>query len=645
MPWKDHSQPGRSPWPGLPCPPSLWPHSVERCATPRGRPSLAPLLSVREDSLSLGAGRREPLLRGGKDPYWKRKAKSVVEQRAESGTLYDKRALEQVRKGVKQWQDTVYKEWNDRAPGERKDVQTASGIPLKPLYTPDDVSNADYSDQGYPGVYPYLRGVYPNMYRGRLWTMRMFSGFGTPEDTNRRLKMLLEHGETGLSVAFDMPTLYGYDCDHQRAHGEVGRCGVNVSSLKDMEVIFGGIPLGKVSTSMTINAPATVLTCMYAGVAKKQGVPMAKLRGTVQADMLKEYIAQKEWVYPPEAHLRLVRDLMVFSSKEMPLWNYISVSGYHIREAGSSAVQELAFTLADGFGYVELGLEARLKVEQFAPRLSFFFNSTMDFFEEIAKFRAARRIWATVLRDRYGVKDKRSLLMRFHTQTSGASLTWQQPLNNVVRTAIEALAAVLGGTQSLHTNSYDEAWALPTEQAVEVALRTQQIIAEETGAPAVADPLGGSYYVEWLTEQMEEEAYKYFDRIEAAGGLLKAIKAGYLQREIAENSYRLSRRVEEGKDSVVGVNKYSKTEKEPIETLKIDFRAQRAQTRRLASVKKMRDETKVNATLARLEKAFEKDDANSIYPMLDAVMQYATLGEIVGVGRRAWGTYREPMIL
>ena len=585
------------------------------------------------------------MLRGGRDPYWKRKAKAVVERRASSGSLYDRKALEQARKGLEQWQDTVYREWAGRFPQERNDVQTASGIPLKPLYTPEDVHNADYADQGYPGVYPYLRGVYPNMYRGRRWTMRMFSGFGAPEDTNRRLKLLLEHGETGLSVAFDMPTLYGYDCDHPRAHGEVGRCGVNVSSLKDMEVIFDGIPLGNVSTSMTINAPATVLTCMYAGVAKKQGVPMAKLRGTVQADMLKEYIAQKEWVYPPEAHLRLVRDLMVFSTKEMPLWNYISVSGYHIREAGSSAVQELAFTLADGFGYVELGLEAGLKVEQFAPRLSFFFNSTMDFFEEIAKFRAARRIWATVLRDRYGVKDKRSLLMRFHTQTSGASLTWQQPLNNVVRTAIEALAAVLGGTQSLHTNSYDEAWALPTEQAVEVALRTQQVLAEETGVAAVADPLGGSYYVEWLTEQMEEEAYKYFDRIEAAGGLLKAIKSGYLQREIADNSYRLSRRVEEGKDSVVGVNKYSKPEKEPIETLKIDFRAQRAQARRLASVKKARDEAKVKSALGKLEKSFERDESNSIYPMLEAVMQYATLGEIVGVGRKTWGAYREPMIL
>ncbi|MDG7006714.1 MAG: methylmalonyl-CoA mutase family protein [Nitrososphaerota archaeon] len=585
------------------------------------------------------------MLRDSRDPYWKKKAKAIVERRAEAGTLFDKKAAENLRRGLKQWEETVYRQWAEKSPDTRGDYQTASGIPLKPLYTPADVADADYSDQGYPGVYPYLRGVYPNMYRGRNWTMRMFSGFGTPEDTNRRLKLLLDHGETGLSVAFDMPTLYGYDCDHPKARGEVGRCGVNVSSLKDMEVIFDGIPLGKVSTSMTINAPATVLTCMYAGVAKRQGVPMERLRGTVQADMLKEYIAQKEWVYPPEAHLRLVRDLMVFCTKEMPLWNYISVSGYHIREAGSSAVQELAFTLADGFGYVELGLEAGLKVEQFAPRLSFFFNSTMDFFEEVAKFRAARRIWARVLSEKYGVKDKRSLLMRFHTQTSGASLTWQQPLNNAVRTAIEALAAVLGGTQSLHTNSYDEAWALPTEQAVEVALRTQQIIAEETGVPSVIDPLGGSYYVEWLTEQMEEEAFKYFDRIEAAGGLLKAIKTGYLQREIAENSYRLSKRVEEGKDNIVGVNKYSKPEKEPLEFLKIDFKAQRSQVKRLAKVKRERDQAKVRASLAKLEKAFGDEGANSIYPMLEAVTRYATLGEVMDVGRKVWGAFREPMLL
>jgi len=585
------------------------------------------------------------LLRSGADAYWKKKVKTIVERRVKSGRLYDEAAVESIRKGVRQWEEQVFGAQAEKVAASKPDFQTASGVPLKPLYTPADVADADYSAQGYPGVFPYLRGVHPTMYRGRTWTMRMFSGFGTPEDTNKRLKLLLEHGETGLSIAFDMPTLYGYDCDHERAHGEVGRCGVNVSSLKDMEVIFDGIPLDKVSTSMTINAPATVLTCMYAGVAIRHGIPVEGLRGTVQADMLKEYIAQKEWVYPPEAHLRLVRDLMVYCTRRMPLWNYISISGYHIREAGSSAVQELAFTLADGFGYLELGLEAGLKPEQFAPRLSFFFNSTMDFFEEIAKFRAARRIWATVLREKYGVKDPRSLLMRFHTQTSGASLTWQQPLNNIVRTTVEALAAVLGGTQSLHTNSFDEAWALPTEKAVQVALRTQQVIAEETGVPNVIDPLGGSYYVEWLTEQMEEEAYKYFDRIEAAGGLLKAIKSGYMQREIAENSYRLSRRVEEGKDNVVGVNKYALEEKKPIETLKIDFRTQKSQVKRLQRVKRERDQAKVQAALARIGKAFESEDANSIEPMIKAVMEYATLGEIVQVGREAFGTWREPMIL
>ena len=585
------------------------------------------------------------LLREVQEPYWKLKAKSIVERRARPGTLFNKTAVEMVRKGFEQWHESAYVKGYCCGTQMQEDFQTASGIPLKPIFTPADLANTSYFDQGFPGAYPYLRGVHPTMYRGRRWTMRMFSGFGTPEDTNRRLKMLLRHGETGLSIAFDMPTLYGYDCDQERAHGEVGRCGVNVSSLKDMEAILDGIPLGEVSTSMTINAPAAVLTCMYAETARKQGVPIASLKGTVQADMLKEYIAQKEWVYPPEAHLRLMRDMMVFATKEMPFWNYISISGYHIREAGSSAAQELAFTLADGFSYVDLGLEAGLKIEKFAPRLSFFFNSTMDFFEEIAKFRAARRIWATVLSEKYGVRDKRSLVLRFHTQTSGASLTWQQPLNNIARTSIEALAAVLGGTQSLHTNSFDEAWALPTEKAVEVALRTQQIIAEETGTANVIDPLGGSYYVEWLTEQIEEQAYKYFDRIVSAGGLLKAIKTGNLQREIAENSYRLSRRIEEGRDSVVGVNKYAEREKEPIRFLKISLKAQKSQIRRLTTVRRERNEAKVKSSLAKLTKAFEKEDANSIYPMLEAVANYATLGEIVDVGRKTWGEFKEPMLL
>jgi len=585
------------------------------------------------------------MLSSRKDQYWGRKAKEVSVKRKKTASTFDRRTLRDMKAGYDRWIKEVYTPWVAEAPEVKEQFETASGIPLKPTYTPDDIASLSQSDLALPGVFPYTRGVYPSMYRGRQWTMRMFSGFGTPEDTNRRLKLLLAHGETGLSIAFDMPTLYGQDCDSEQAHGEVGRCGVNVSSMRDMEAIFDGIPLDKVSTSMTINAPAAVLTAMYAGVARQRGISLQSLRGTVQADMLKEYIAQKEWVYPPEAHLRIVRDMMLYCTKQMPQWNYVSISGYHIREAGSSAVQELAFTLADGFGYVELGIEAGLKVDDFAPRLSFFFNSTMDFFEEIAKFRAARRIWATVLREKYGAKKARSLLMRFHTQTSGASLTWQQPYNNIVRTALEALAAVLGGTQSLHTNSYDEAMALPTEHAVQVALRTQQIIAEETGVTSVMDPLGGSYFLENLTNELEEGAYRYFDRIERAGGIVEAIKSGYLQKEIAENSYRLSKRVESGEDVIVGVNKYTVKKEAPISTLKINFKAQRRQIERLAEVKESRDEQKVKSLLEKLRKSYEKDDANSIYPLMDAVAAYATLGEIVQVGREVFGTFKEPQIL
>jgi methylmalonyl-CoA mutase N-terminal domain/subunit len=585
------------------------------------------------------------MLSNRKDPYWSTKAKEVSAKRKKNATLFDRRTLKDMKAGYDRWLKEVYAPWVEGSAEVKERFETASGIPLKPTYTPDDIASLSQSDMALPGVYPYTRGVYPSMYRGRQWTMRMFSGFGTPEDTNKRLKLLLEHGETGLSVAFDMPTLYGYDCDSPKAQGEVGRCGVNVSSLRDMEAIFKGIPLDKVSTSMTINAPAAVLTAMYAVVAKERGIPLQSLKGTVQADMLKEFIAQKEWVYPPEAHLRIVRDMMLYCTKHMPQWNYVSISGYHIREAGSSAVQELAFTLADGFGHVELGIEAGLKVDDFAPRLSFFFNSTMDFFEEIAKFRAARRIWATVLREKYGAKKARSLLMRFHTQTSGASLTWQQPYNNIVRTALEALAAVLGGTQSLHTNSYDEAWALPTEHAAQVALRTQQIIAEETGVTSVMDPLGGSYLLEWLTDRLEEEAYRYFDRIERAGGILESIKSGYLQREIAENAYRLSKRVESGEDGVVGVNKYTAKEETPINTLKIDMKAQRTQLERIRRVKAQRDNHKVKALLEKLQKAYQNPETNSMYPLLDAVSAYATLGEIVSAGRVVFGTFKEPQII
>ncbi len=473
----------------------------------------------------------------------------------------------------------------------------------------------------------------------------MFSGYGTPEETNRRLRYLLREGETGLSIAFDMPTLYGFDADHPRAEGEVGKCGVNASSLKDMEVILEGIPLDEVSTSMTINAPASILMCMYVAVAQKRGIRLNQLRGTVQTDILKEFAAQKEWVYPPEAHLRIIRDMMLYSTKHLPQWNYISISGYHIREAGSSALQELAFTLADGFAYIDLGVEAGLKVDDFAPRLSFFFNCGMDFFEEIAKFRAARRIWATVLKEKYKAKNPRSWVLRFHTQTSGVSLTWQQPLNNIVRTAIEALAAILGGTQSLHTNSYDEAWALPTEKAAVIALRTQQLIAEETGVADVIDPLGGSYFVEWLTDEMEERTYQYLAKIEDIGGVLQAIKTGFIQRAIADTSYKYQRQMENKEKVVVGLNKYTMDERSPIETLRIDEATRTKQIERLHEMRRTRSPQTVQIALQELKKSFENSNSNCIYPMLKAVEAYATLGEIIDVGKQVFGEWREPSIL
>jgi methylmalonyl-CoA mutase N-terminal domain/subunit len=559
--------------------------------------------------------------------------------------FFDKRSMRAISALQKTWAKNVRKSWTAKSP-ERKDrFENPSDILLKSVYTPHDVAYQQYSiDSGFPGQFPFTRGIYPTMYRGRLWTMRMFSGYGTPEETNARLKYLLKEGETGLSIAFDMPTLYGVDADSPRAEGEVGKCGVSVSSLKDMEVIFDEIPMAEVSTSMTINAPASVLTCMYVATAEKRGLSPSRLRGTVQTDILKEYAAQKEWVYPPEAHLRIIRDMMLYATKRLPQWNYVSVSGYHIREAGSSALQELAFTLADGFAYIDLGMEAGLKVDDFAPRLSFFFNCGMDFFEEIAKFRAARRIWANVLKEHYHSKNPRSLLMRFHTQTSGVSLTWQQPLNNIVRTAVEGLAAVLGGTQSLHTNAYDEAWALPTEQAALIALRTQQIIAEETGVADVADPLGGSYYVEWLTDEMEERTYEYLAKIEDIGGILAAIKKGFIQREIADTAYKYQKQMEEKKRMVVGVNAYTMNEPSPITTLKIAESARRKQVQRLRQVKSMRDAATVQQSLDELRKTFETNDANCIYPMLKAVKSYATLGEIVDVGRQVFGDWKEPSI-
>src|SRR5215216_1233233 len=461
--------------------------------------------------------------------------------------------------GAEEWRRDLY----DATPEREGELSsTISGLPNEPLYSPENVE-LDYDrDLGYPGVYPFTRGVYPSMYRGKLWTMRQFAGFGTAAETNERFRYLLEHGQTGLSTAFDMPTLMGYDSDHTRSLGEVGREGVAIDSLADMETLFAGIPLGEVSTSMTINSPAAMLVAFYACVAEKQGVPWSELRGTAQTDILKEYIAQKEWIFPPEPSMRLVTDMVEWCSREMPRFHPISISGYHIREAGSNAVQELAFTLLDGFAYVEACVERGLDVDDFAPRFSFFFNAHLDFFEEIAKYRAARRIWARELRERYGAKNPRSWLMRFHTQTAGVSLTAQQPEVNIVRTALEALAAVLGGTQSLHTNSFDEALALPTEDAVRIALRTQQVIAHETGVASTIDPLGGSYYLEDLTNRLEQEAYDYFGRIRDLGGVIPAIKENFFQREIGEASFRFQREVDGGDRVVVGVNRYEEREEE-----------------------------------------------------------------------------------
>ena len=517
---------------------------------------------------------------------------------------------------------------------------TISGLENEPLYTPDTV-DVDYErDLGYPGVYPFTRGVYPSMYRGRLWTMRQFAGFGTAEETNERFRYLLEHGQTGLSTAFDMPTLMGYDSDHPRSLGEVGREGVAIDSLADMETLFEGIPLADVSTSMTINAPAAMLLAFYTCVGEQQGVPRSELRGTIQTDILKEYIAQKEWIFPPEPSMRLVVDMVEFCAREMPKWHPISISGYHIREAGSNAVQELAFTLADGFAYVEACIDRGLDVDDFAPRLSFFFNAHLDFFEEIAKYRAARRIWARELRETYGATNPRSWLMRFHTQTAGVSLTAQQPEVNIVRTALEALAAVLGGTQSLHTNSFDEALALPTENAVRLALRTQQVIAHETGVANTIDPLGGSWYVEDLTNRMEAGAYDYFHRIRELGGVVPAIKENFFQREIAEASFRYQSEVEARQRIVVGVNRYELDEDTSVDILRIDPALERKQIERVQALRARRDSEAVESALARLTEG-AAGDANLMPLIVDAAKAYVTMGEMCDALREVWGTWRE----
>jgi methylmalonyl-CoA mutase N-terminal domain/subunit len=536
------------------------------------------------------------------------------------------------------WREELY----DAVPEREGELfTTISGIDNEPLQTPDTVE-VDYErDLGYPGAYPFTRGVYPSMYRGRLWTMRQFAGFGTAEETNARFHYLLDHGQTGLSTAFDMPTLMGYDSDHPRSLGEVGREGVAIDSLEDMETLFAGIPLGDVSTSMTINSPAAILLAFYACVGEEQGVPRERLRGTIQTDILKEYIAQKEYIYPPEPSMRLVTDMVEFCTREMPLWHPISISGYHIREAGSNAVQELAFTLADGFTYVEWAIERGLDVDEFAPRLSFFFNAHLDFFEEIAKYRAARRIWARTMRERYGAKSPRSWLMRFHTQTAGVSLTAQQPEVNIVRTAIEALAAVLGGTQSLHTNSFDEALALPTEDAVRIALRTQQVIAHETGVVSTIDPLGGSYHVEALTNELERRAYDYFDQIERLGGVVAAIKENFFQKEIAEASFRYQAEVEARQRIVVGVNGYELETEQPLEILKIDPALEQKQIERVQSLRARRDSRVVEAALARLKEDAARDDRNLMHPIVEASRAYVTMGEMCDAFRDVWGTWRE----
>ncbi len=523
--------------------------------------------------------------------------------------------------------------------------RTISDHPLKPMYLPEDLEGIDYDgDVGYPGQYPYTRGIHSTMYRSRLWTMRQFAGFGTAQQTNERYKFLLAQGQNGLSVAFDMPALMGYDSDHPRALGEVGKCGVAIATLQDMRDLFAGIDLGNITTSMTINCTAPVALAMYIATAEAQGVSQDKLGGTLQNDMLKEYIAQKEWIYPPEPSMRIITDMIAYGAKHVPKWNSISISGYHIREAGSTAAQELAFTLADGFAYVEAGVKAGLDVDDFAPRLSFFFNSHSDFFEEIAKFRAARRIWARHMRERFGAKNPRSWTLRFHTQTAGCSATAQQPENNIMRTAFQAMAAVLGGTQSLHTNSLDEVLALPTEKNVQIALRTQQVLAYETGVTNVIDPLGGSYFVERLTTELEDQAEEYFRRIDELGGVIPAIHAGFFQREIADASYRYQREVENGERIIVGVNEFVVEEEQQISLLKIDREMELEQCRRVQAFRANRDGAAVESALAAFKRAAGTDE-NLMPHYLNCVKSKATLGEISEALVPIFGRYREPAFI
>ena len=542
------------------------------------------------------------------------------------------------------WESTTLKKSLEERPERQSEFTTISGVPIRRLYTPADLPEFDYNrDLGFPGQPPYTRGIHATMHRGRLWTMRQFSGFGSPEDTNKRFHYLLSQGQTGLSIAFDLPTLMGYDSDHLLSEGEVGKCGVAVSSLRDMEALLDRIPLEQVTTSMTINSPASIIWAMYLAVAEKQGARLDRISGTTQNDILKEYIAQKEYIYPPKPSMRLVIDTFEFGLEHAPRWNSISISGYHIREAGSTAVQELAFTLRDGIEYVEWGIERGLKVDEFVPRLSFFFNAHNDFFEEIGKYRAARRIWYRVMGERFGAQTERARLLRFHSQTAGCSLTAQQPYVNLVRTTIQALAAVLGGTQSLHTNSLDEAWALPTEFAATLALRTQQVIAHESGVTNTADPLGGSYFIERLTNDMERGAFDYFDKIDALGGMVAAIERGFPQREIAEAAYRYQQAVDRKEKIIVGVNDYVAEEEAPLPILQIDESVARQQTERLAELRRTRDNRRVTQTLKDLEAA-ARGDKNTMPYILDCVRAYATLGEVCDTLRQVFGTYEEVAI-
>jgi len=547
-----------------------------------------------------------------------------------------------LKKDYDRWKKDKYLGGLEKSGKKKTTHTTISGKKVKELYIPDDLKGFDYkNDLSYPGEYPFTRGIHPTMYHGRLWTMRQFSGFGSAEDTNKRYKYLLKHGQTGLSVAFHLPTLMGVDSDHPLASGEIGKCGVAIDSLADMEILFKGIPLDKITTSMTINPPAAVLWAMYIAVAEKQGVSPKVISGTIQNDILKEYIAQKTFVFPPGPSMKLIVDTFEYGSKEVPRWNTISISGYHIREAGSTAVQELAFTIRDGIEYVEWALKRGLKIDDFAPRLSFFFNSHNDFMEEIAKFRAARRLWAKIMKERFGAKSQRSWLLRFHTQTSGVSLMAQQPYNNVVRVAIQALAAVLGGTQSLHTNSLDETYALPSEEAVTIALRTQQIIAHESGVTNTIDPLGGSYFIEELTGEMEEEAEDCIKKIDDMGGMVKAIEMGFPQKEVIDSSYDYQKALEKEEKIIVGVNAFQ-SEHEPIPLLEIEEHMAKQQLQRLKEIKKTRNKLNVKNTLKDLQRA-ARDEENLMPYILDCVREYATLGEIMDTMAEVYGRYQEPI--